>query len=319
MRQFTNPATALHISLHPLSLYTGGERAADYLARLMSITPQSPMFFTILGVMRSRCDRLLEIANNITEQSEYSEYRGSLIEAVREVRNIFDLERLISPWSEIRANYLTELRMEAIRLSGAWIKNYARIAMISDQERSEILTKINETLDLVKTQGLQGTALFNALEAVAFMLRQFQFIGHDALEREALLLLTTLSFSSSSKNAGSVFEKTISAVRTIAIALLTVYVTEATTIEEVKNAQPIVGYILEQTGGLIEQTVTQGIAYAAPLLLSGPKSDSEDKSKKAKTKKATPLDKTKTQASKSRNLAGKSKPKNSTSQTGQQK
>lgn len=208
------------------------------------------LFFELLAALSKRFDRLAEITE--TSPNVPDHLREKSTTAVKHLRNFFSTDGLHEAWEQRKAKVFVNEHLTAVEYIGALIRNEYPLKKLNDEERAELIDKIDELLTSIKDDGgasIVQDVVVSAFESVKAILERLVFFGTDASTESLILAFTKLAAAekvAESETDKATVKKALGVIALVAGAMI--YTSDVLTAAEdlYNKGQAAVQYIIEQ-------------------------------------------------------------------------
>ncbi|EKM98080.1 MULTISPECIES: hypothetical protein [unclassified Acidocella] len=164
------------------------------LANGTNLRPESAEIMELLAIVRNRLAKLAIHVNEFTGPEITKDIKDLVTAAIHRLSDVLSLPKLGSAWKDALANSIKAEDATAFRMFSFAMRNYIPLKRLSDEERETAILSVREALTEIAESGdlkvWEKQALLEGYQRVEFILKYFEFFGHEGLSRQMIVTAT---------------------------------------------------------------------------------------------------------------------------------
>ncbi len=186
MGQPSNSAWELYRVCEMLSGTLANGSVAQTLGKLLDTSPSSTEFYTVLGALSQRFDR---IENFIRAANSPEQLKNLALTSTGNLRRFLLAEHLPAAWDQIRAQVFTQAHLQTFQMTSLMIGNDCRVSVPDADEKEEILERLESAASRLEQQNSPLADLLRLALATAIrMARRLDIYGIETLSEKLVEL-----------------------------------------------------------------------------------------------------------------------------------
>jgi hypothetical protein len=161
------------------------------LASGTKLSPESPEIMELLAIVKTRLSKLAVHVSDYAGPEIAKDIKERVTVAIKRVSTAFSPAQLGASWKDALAKWILAEDATALRMFSFAMRNYMPLKKLSDQERENAILLVQEALAEITDDDefdvWERQALLEGYRRIEFILRYFEFFGHEGLQRDMLL------------------------------------------------------------------------------------------------------------------------------------
>jgi hypothetical protein len=185
--EITDDATELATLAGTLSSTKSVPHGFSYLAKMIGIGLDDPVFLELLGVVKERLIEVQRFAEGLGSEELPDHLAKDAISAAQNFITLLSPSHLASQWTQQKGQIVSELNMQSLRWFGHTMRKYRPLYKINAEQLGELQSRLQAQIEEISTGDYfewEKPMLVSGLQRIQKTLKYLPFFGHDHAVKE---------------------------------------------------------------------------------------------------------------------------------------